>query len=836
MEAIESVFERAKQDHQEGRVLEAEQGYRQVLVANPAHLAAWHLLGVVCHGLGRLNDALGAFQQALRLQPDHAEVRNHLGIVWAQAGYLDEAVACFQQALQLHPNSLDAARNLAITFERLGRLDEAIACDQKILERQPELVEAHRHLGVLLRKQGRLQDAVTALETALRLKPDMPDTLNDLGLMLEMTDRLEEAVERYRLAVQLRPEFANAYSNMSVALKRLDRLDEAQECGQKAVGLDPGFAGAHCNLGVILEKQGDWDEAAACLREAIRLDPLFVEAFYNLGSVLSRLGRFDEAEAVCRQALAIQPDTAEAHHNLAFALSERNALDEAEAHYRRAIELKPELVDPYVNLTSVLGKLGRLDEAEACSRNAVRLDPTRADAHVNLGFVLVETGQIAEALAAYREAERLHPDSRPLQSSYLYGMNYDPETDASSLLAEHRRWGLRMQEEIEAIGPRPSHDRDVDRPLRIGYVSADLRVHPVAYFLRHILTHHDRRQVVPICYSEVTAPDAMTRELAALAHAFRPIFGMKDEQVVELVQQDEIDILVDLSGHTARHRLDLFAHKPAPVQATYLGYPNTTGLTSIDYVLTDAIVDPPDDPTWSTEVPYHLPDVFCCYSPAEEAPEVSPLPASSRPDGAITFGSLHKLPKLNLQVLTLWAELLRRVPSSRLLLYRNNLRGKRRESILTHFETHGIAADRLDLRDVLEAGSNHYSVYQEVDISLDVFPWSGHTTACESLWMGVPILTIRGDRHAGRMTASVLSALGLTDWIAETPEEYLDKGVEFARNLDHLADLRRSMRDRMNRSPMGNGRTWTKNLEAAYRKMWQRWCREAEVTSRAPLA
>jgi protein O-GlcNAc transferase len=821
MSTIESVFERAKQDHQGGRVARAEQAYRQVVHSDPSHVAAWYLLGVACHGLGNLDEALAAFQQALRLQPDHAEAQNHIGIVWAQAGALEEAIRCFLLALRLRPNSLDAYKNLAVTFERQGRLEEAIACDRKVIELKPDLVEAHRHLGVLLRKQGRLEEAIAALEQALRITPELPDTLNDLGLILEMTGRLDEAVDRYQAAIRLRPQFAGAYSNMSVALKRLDRLDEALGSGREAVRLDPGFAGAHSNLGVILEKKGLWEEATTCFHEALRLEPQFVEALYNLGSVLSRMGRFDEADTSCRQAIAIQPDSAEAHHNLAFALGERGWLAEAEAHYRRAIEIKPEFVDPYVNLTSVLGKFGRLDEAEACSRDAIRLDPTRADAHVNLGFVLVEKGHVAEALAFYREAERLHPDSRPVQSSYLYGLNYDPEVDPQTLLAEHRRWGVRQQEDVPAIGPKPCHDRGRDRPLRVGYVSADFRVHPVAYFLRHILRHHDRLQVEPICYSEVTAPDALTEQLQSLSHAWRPIFGMNDEQVVEMVRHDAIDILVDLSGHTARHRMGLFAHKPAPIQATYLGYPNTTGLTTIDYLLTDAVTDPPDDPTWSSEIPYHLPDIFCCYSPPEDAPEVNLLPALR---AGVTFGSLHKLPKLNPRVLQLWAELLKAVPTSRLLLYRNNLRGERKQEILDDFQAQGIAADRLDLRNVVEGGASHYAVYQDIDISLDVFPWSGHTTACESLWMGVPIVTIRGNRHAGRMTASVLTCLGLRELIAETPQQYLDTATQLAGDLDRLAELRRTMRDRMSRSPMGDGRTWTKNLDNAYRAMWHRWC------------
>jgi predicted O-linked N-acetylglucosamine transferase (SPINDLY family) len=363
------------------------------------------------------------------------------------------------------------------------------------------------------------------------------------------------------------------------------------------------------------------------------------------------------------------------------------------------------------------------------------------------------------------------------------------------------------------------HDWRPDRCLRVGYVSPDLRGHPVAFFLEPILAHHDRACIEGFCYAEVAAPDAITARLKSLAHGWRSTCGLSDAQVADLVRRDRIDILVDLAGHTRRHRLGAFARRPAPVQVTYLGYPCTTGLTAIDYLLTDAIADPPGEPPWSTEEPFRLPGGFCCYTPLADAPEVSPSPALR--SGVVTFGSLHKPAKLNAAVLDLWADLLLGLPSARLLLIRSNLKGGLRERIHGHFTGRGVAAERVELSDAVEGGS-HLRAYHDIDVLLDVFPWCGHTTACEALWMGVPAITLLGDRHAARMTASVLSMVGLHDLIARTPAEYLAVAARLAGDVGQLARLRAELRERMRTSRLCDGAAWTRDLDAAYREMWRR--------------
>jgi predicted O-linked N-acetylglucosamine transferase (SPINDLY family) len=314
--------------------------------------------------------------------------------------------------------------------------------------------------------------------------------------------------------------------------------------------------------------------------------------------------------------------------------------------------------------------------------------------------------------------------------------------------------------------------------------------------------------------------DAVTDRLRSLAHGWRPIHGRSDEEVAELIRADGVDVLVDLAGHTGG-RLGLFARRPAPVQVTWLGYPATTGLTSIRYRLTDAVADPPGEPSCHTEELVRLPGGFCAYRPAGGTPPVSPPPCRER--GYVTFASLHKLAKLNDAVLDLWSHLLRSVPAARLLVFRDCLRGGVREDFRRRFQSRGLGEDRVLLRHQVEGPGGYLSVYKDVDLLLDAFPWGGHATACEALWMGVPVVTLLGDRHAGRMVASVLTQVGLDDLIARTPEEYAARAAGLAGDLERLATLRAGLRERMRRSPLCDGAGFTRHLEAAYRAMWRRW-------------
>jgi predicted O-linked N-acetylglucosamine transferase (SPINDLY family) len=360
--------------------------------------------------------------------------------------------------------------------------------------------------------------------------------------------------------------------------------------------------------------------------------------------------------------------------------------------------------------------------------------------------------------------------------------------------------------------------------LRVGYVSADLkRAHPVTYFFEPILANHDSAQVHTVCYSGVATPDVHTASMKALAHDWRDVEGMGNDELVALVQRDRIDILVDLSGHTTGDRLKVFGQRPAPLQITYLGYSFTTGMTEMDYRITDPIADPDGADRYYTERLLRLPGGFCCYAPPRDAPDVwlSP-PAAAR--GYVTFGSLNKPQRLTDDVVALWARVLRAVPRSRLFIGRAELHGDVADALARRFAQHGISRGRIEMSYSAVGSQSHLSLYSRFDIALDTFPWSGHTTSCEALWMGVPVITLYGKTHAGRMVASVLNQIGLESLVTRTPDEYVRIAINLARDVGVLAEMRKTMRDRMRSSPLCDGKAFTVSLEQAYRDVWVRWC------------
>jgi protein O-GlcNAc transferase len=630
---------------------------------------------------------------------------------------------------------------------------------------------------------------------------------------------LQEAQRRYREILRVAPSHPDAWYLLGCACQVLGKASEAVDCYEKALRLKPGYVEALSNLGVAYKVQGRVADAIASYREAIRLRPSFPGPYNNLGLALEQQGKFEEAVAYFQQALHLKPDFPEAHYNLGKALQQQGRIEEAIASYHRSLQLQPNYPDAFNNLAVALTVQGKLDEAAMYLQRALTANPQHADAHNNLGNVLKEQGRLEEAAYCYDQAFKCRLGFAGAHSNLLVCWNYDPTSDPDALFVEHRRWA-----DLHARAtPATTHpnDRTADRRLRVGYVSPDFYLHAAAHFMEPIFQHHHTDQIEIYCYAEVIANDAVTRRFRDRAHVWRSTVGLSDAEIVEQVRADRIDILVDLAGHTANSRLGVFAQKPAPVLITYLGYPNTTGLTTVDYRLTDAIADPPGEPVRHTEELVRLPHAFC-YTVLEDAPEPVPPPVCAA--RTITFGSLHNLAKLNGQVLDLWCAILRAIPSARLLVFRHTLEGSARDYFHGQLTQRGIGPDRFDLRSTMPGSPNYLKVYSSVDIALDAFPWNGHTTACEALWMGVPVVTLYGERYAGRMAASALTAVGLTELIARSPEEYVAIAADWAADVDRLVRLRAGLRERMRTSPLCDGEGFTRSLEDAYRTLWRRWC------------
>lgn len=564
-------------------------------------------------------------------------------------------------------------------------------------------------------------------------------------------------------------------------------------------------------------------EAKKLYERVCRRDRRDVETRLKLADIYKRLGNLVEAEKCCRQAQKIAPGNAYVLHCLGIVLQARGMPEDALKAYSKALKINPTLVGACNNAANILATTNRLAEAVAYYERALILKPNSFEVYNNLGHALRMTGRSAQAEPYFRKATELQPNSSEAFSNLLLCLNYIAQHDPHELLTEHKRWAQKFTSHLphHITHPNPA---DGDRRLRIAYISRDFRQHPVASFFTPILENHDLRSCEIICYSDVPNPDSITQYLRSKSQKWRDICGLTDEAVANMIRNDRIDILVDLAGHTSGNRLMVLARKPAPVQITYLGYPATTGLTTIDYLLTDKIADPPGTQHHYTERLIYLDTGFSCYKPPTNAPKVMPSPA--RENGFVTFGSLNMLGKLDENVINLWCRILQSVPSSQLLIFRWELRGKIKDQLLATFQKKGLSTERINLLSEPPKDQNHFSVYSLIDIALDTFPWSGHTTACEALWMGVPVITLCGSTRASRMTSSVLHQLGLTNLSARSMDGYLQAAITLALDADGLIAIRAGLRNRMISSPLCDSKAFTTCLESAYRSMWRTWCSE----------
>jgi protein O-GlcNAc transferase len=614
------------------------------------------------------------------------------------------------------------------------------------------------------------------------------------------------------------------------------RLAEAEKIYRQVLAKQPNHAAALHLLGMLAAQVGQLDAAVELIRQAIRLKPDFAEAHNNLGNALKGKKQIDEAIASYRQAIRLKADYAEAYYNLGNALQYKQQLDEAIAALGQAVRLKPDLAEAHCNLGHALQSKRQPDEAIASLRQAIRLKPDFAEAHAILGNALKDTGQLDEAIASYRQAIRLKPDYELAHGNLIYALHFHPDYDARMIYEEHRRWNQQHAEPLKRFIEPHANSRDPDRPLRIGYVSPDFREHPVGRFLLPLLAAHDPERFKIFCYSDVHRSDHITEIFRSHASQWRDTLGLTDERMAHLIREDQIDILVDLTMHAAMNRMLLFAHKPAPVQATYLAYCSTTGLDTMDYRLTDPHLDPAgiNDDFYSEES-IRLPETYWCYPLDDQSPDVSPLPALSA--GEVTFGCLNNFCKVSPDALELWIQLLRAIPKSRLLLHAHE--GSHRQRVRDLLERQGIDPQRLTFVDKVPL-SEYFKLYEQIDIGLDPFPCNGGTTTCDALWMGVPVVTLAGQKAVGRGGVSVLRNVGLPELIAETPEQYVQIAADLAKDLPRLSELRRTLRPRMQASSLMDAPRFARNVEDAYRLMWQSWCLDGRssdrITGRRPTS
>jgi predicted O-linked N-acetylglucosamine transferase (SPINDLY family) len=698
-----------------------------------------------------------------------------------------------------HVNAMEFSQTLSKAIEHLqaGRLAEAEALLNQALAAQPDHPDALHLLGCAASKAGRPTDAVRLIRKAIAADPAQSVFHNNLGLALLMVGDKLAAIQAFRAAIALNPDSPDSYHHLGITLCDLGEFAQAIECFNQAVSRWPHHALSHYNLGNCWAKKG--------------------AAIPPGGDAAQRQDHLQKAIGCFRRALELRPDYGDAGNNLANALREAGRMDEAIEVWRRTAASGSHFFAGY-NLGRALYERDLLDESLLAIQKALRINPKYSDAYNNLGNVFRQAGQSDHAISQFDRAIQLDPQAPAAQSNRLYTLSYSPSADAERLLREHqnwndgvvRRWG-------ESIRPH-ENDRSPNRRLKIGYVSPNFWGHCQFLFTSPLFSNHRHDEFEIHCYSDVKTPDEFTARLRGWADVWRNIAGMNDDQAAELIRRDKIDILVDLTLHMAENRMLLFARKPAPVQVTWLGYPGTTGLTTMDYRLTDPYLDPPGETDrFYTEKSLRLPHTFWCIDAqaldSPDFPAVNALPALSA--GGITFGCLNNFCKVNQPLLELWKRVLDAVPGSTMRM--RAPAGSCRKWVS---QTLG---DRVDFVD-RASRMDYLRYFNHVDLSLDTLPYNGHTTTLDSLWMGVPAVTMIGQTVVGRAGLSQLSNLGLTRFVADSPDRFVELAQSAAADLPALSELRRTLRDRMRASPLMDAPRFARDIEWAYRAIWREWC------------
>ncbi len=565
--------------------------------------------------------------------------------------------------------------------------------------------------------------------------------------------------------------------------------------------------------------ENNLEKAEEYFHEVISLEPNNIDAHFIIGLIASSNDRNAKALKFLEKAASLCDDNPNIFYNYGAILQRTAHYVKAAEQYKKALALKPGHKGALLNYSAVMLIMGKAKEAELAARKLHEVDPSDIFFLMNLGNSFKDQGQINESIDAYKKFLEKQPEHAIAGSNLLLCLNYSL-LDAETIFQEHTEWEKRVKPGI-TVTTYPERHLDPEKsPLRIGYISGDFKTHSVAYYFEPILKFHDRTGFEVFCYSDVENPDMVTHRLQKLSHTWHDIHGKKNDEVIELILHDEIDILVDLAGHAGNKRISLFLNRLAPVQVTYLGYPNTTGISTMDYRLTDVWADPEGIEKYYTEKLYRLKDGFLCYRPVADAPSVSEAPVKS--NGYITFGSFNNLPKINPSTIEVWSNILKAVPHSKLFMKTKPFKDEWvQDQYRNLFNAQGIENDRMQFSAFASSIPDHLDTYSNIDMALDTFPYNGTTTTCEALWMGVPVVSLIGNRHAGRVGYSLLSRIGLPSMVAENVEKYIGIATFLSSDIDRLSKLRKGLRTTIAQSPICNAIGFTKTLENAYRDMWR---------------
>ena len=738
------------------------------------------------HQAGRLREAEALYRQILQAQPNHPDALHFLGLIAHQLGQGHLAVDYMRQAIRLNPQVPDYYNNLGLVLEQQGKHEEAKVHYLRAMGLNPDYAEAYFNLGNNLRAQGELIEAIERYRTALSLKPDLAEAHVNLGTALQELGKLKEAEAHYRHALAARPSFIEAYNNLATVLQGQGRLDEAVSCYQRALALKPDFAEAHYNLGNALKDQGRLDEAVAHCRQALAHKPSYADAYNSLANILQAQGRLDEAVAWYQRALALKPDFAEAHYNFAIALKDHGSLDKAVVHCQQALTLKPNYVESEIQL-------------------------------LHISQHLCEWSKLADLF----ERQRLLIHTQPLAKIIPFTLLPVPSTPAEQLACA-RNWVANCLAPITCLrqGLGFHFRKRAKQKLRVGYLSADFRQHPVACLIAEVFELHDRSSVEVVAYSY--GPDdgsELRKRLSCACDRFVDIGSAAFADAARCIYQDGIDILVDLQGYTRLARTQIAALRPAPIQVNYLGYPGTMGADFIDYIVTDRFITPPEQERFFSEKCVYLPDCYQANDRKRPIAEKTPSRAEcGLPGKGFIFCCFNNTYKITPAVFDVWMRVLKEIPGSVAWLLEANSAAAanlRREAV-----ARGVEPERLVFAPKLPM-EQHLARFRIADLFLDTLPYNAHVTASDALWAGLPVLTCAGETFASRVAGSLLTAIGLPELITHSLEEYEAAAVCLARSPSKLAGLKKRLAKNRLTAPLFDSERYTRHLEKAYEMIWE---------------
>lgn len=779
-------FQRAMALHQQGQLVQAQALYEDVLTVQPEHADCLHLLGLIALQSKDYQRAANLIDKAIQRNPANAGYLVNHGIAMKELGQFSAAISSYDRAIALAPNYAAAYYSRGNAQKALKQLDAAIASYDNALTHQPNDVLAHTNRGMALEELQKLEAALASYDKAITLAPNVPESHYNRGNALKGLGQFDAAITAYKMAIALRPDYAEAFANMGVAEHEQQHWDAAIAHCDKAIALKPDLAIAHFNRGLAMDAMHQWDAALSSYSTVIGLNPDYAEAYCSRGRTLHECGK----------------------------------LDEALVNYETAISLKANYADAYYNRGISLISQGKIDDAEHSYHQALAIDPTMDQAHHNLALSLQTRGEISLAMQSFRAALDSNPNRADSHTGLLYCLSSDESFDAQEVFEAHLRFGQQFEAPLRAKWRPHTNDRDPSRPLKVGIVSADLCHHAIATFIEPLLIElAQSKQCALHAYYNNTVQDPVTTRLKTYFAHWNAVAAMDDDALAEKIRADGIDISIDLSGHTALNRLLTFARKPAPIQATWLGFPSTTGLKAMDYYLTDRFFLPPNkfDHLFTEKLVY-LPATGP-FLPSAEAPEVNALPALT--NNYFTFGSFNRRTKINRSVVALWAEILRELPNSRMVI--GAMEGNEGDSLVACFAEEGVTSDRLRIFAKSDM-KTYLGLHHQVDICLDPFPYNGGTTTFHAAWMGVPTLTLRGTSPVSRTGSSILEQLGLLEFHAESRPALVSMSKIWANRKSDLSAVRASLRQRFSTTPLGKPPLIAAKLEQAFRTMWQRWC------------